>query len=104
MSMFQPVITPEAQAKADAEWGHVPGNVRKHVAEILTAMDAVTERFTMPKEDTFEAAKTSLAIIEARKRRPLTQREISEHYEDYRRAIEPWTKMLTALTCFYPRP
>jgi hypothetical protein len=98
------LISSSAQARADADYGYLPDNVRKAVAQILTTMEAVEEQFCRPKENTFEATQTALAQIEAQARRPLSQREIAEMYEDFRRAMDPLTKLLVDVTSFYPRP
>jgi anti-sigma-K factor RskA len=67
-------------------------------------MDAVKERFTWPKDDSFEAAGAALTALEAQRRHPLTNRELAEHHKDFRRAMAPWTKMLIDLTYMYSRP
>lgn len=97
-------VSPGAQARADADYSYLPEDVRKAVAQILTAMEAVEEQFRWPKENTFGAAQTAIAQIEAQARRPLSQREIAEHYESFRRAIDPLTKLLVDVVSYYPRP
>lgn len=100
----EPSISPSAQARTDADYSYLPEDMRKAVAQILTAMEAVEKLFSWPQENTFESAQTALAQIEARTRRPLSQREIAEHYEDFRRAIAPLTKLLVDVVNHYPRP
>lgn len=100
----EPFISSTARARADADYSYLPDDARRAVAQILTAMEAVEEQFCRPKENTFEATQTALAQIEAQARRPLTQREIAEMYEDFRRAIDPLTKLLVDVMSFYPRP
>jgi hypothetical protein len=104
-SIFEPAVSESAREKAEAEFAYLPDDVRLRVAQIFTAMESVRDLFQYPEQwTTFEAAKASLTAIEAQRRRPLSNEEIAEHHEAYRRAMEPWTKMLVDVLNFYPRP